>query len=130
MDFTFVGENGPERRIRVRFHYEAANKETGEMEQGGRALSNIGGKRIFTYCEISEKVGDEFRGLAGDCVVRNPMDQFNKSAGRRMALQRAMWQIKDRVLRKAIWNEYFNQHRDGWNMMIDDFIEEPATQEK
>jgi hypothetical protein len=120
MDFKTNGKV-----LRIRFLYESVNRD-GVIEYGGRALTSLEGKRIFTYCEVSIKddaEGSEFVGIAGDCAIRHPNDKFNKGLGRRTALSRTLWQIKDRELRAAIWKSYLKNHNDRINTY------EPAKQE-
>jgi hypothetical protein len=109
MDFVVDGK-----AVRIRFLYEGEDKD-GQIQSGGQALTNIKEKRIRTFCEIATKnqtEGSEFAGIAGDYTIRHPNDPFNKGVGRRTALARTLWQIKDKNIRAAIWQHYFKSHND------------------
>ncbi len=110
----------------VRFGYavrESVDHKTGQgiFLWGGKALENSHDKHIRTYCDIA--IADEngaandskWRGIAGSYVVRVPSDPFIKAEGRRLALSYACRQIPNREIRKAIWDEYFNQHSDAYS---------------
>lgn len=114
------------RNIQVRFSYWIGKKT------GGRALAqNIKNKKIKTVCEIYEKLENgDVRVLALGESVRDPRDMFLKSVGRRNALSRATVQIPDRATRLKIWDEYYNQHRDGADLQIPDFELEDAPAEE
>jgi hypothetical protein len=102
--------------VRVRFVYR--NGRT----TGTAALRNIHNKRITTESEISQKDQDgNWSTLAVGESVRHPKDKFIKAVGRRLALGKATKQLPDRILRKKIWDEYFNLCRDGAELMIPEF---------
>jgi hypothetical protein len=105
MHFEYNGQS-----YRVRFMYESGNRRQG-FKWGGQALSDLHNQRITTYCEISVRENNEWRGLAGAYVVRDPRDPFTKDAGRRKALTHATRQLTDKTLRNLIWNKYFLGHR-------------------
>jgi hypothetical protein len=100
----------------VRFTYRHGKKI------GGLALNRLKGRRITTEAEITTKDADgNIRVLAIGQSVRHPLDQFRKGVGRRFALQMATRQLPDKVLRREIWDKYFDSHRDSTELMIGDF---------
>ncbi len=120
MQFIYRDANGVEQIVRVDFGYGIRNGK--DFSFAGRALANIHGKRVFTFCNVSTRPNTnavlgspepEFTSIAGSYAVRSPEDQFVKATGRRAALGIATSQIGDRNLRKAIWDEYMRSHRDG-----------------
>ena len=97
--------------FRVRFEY---TDENGNF--GGKALSNLKDKRIFTTAIIQERQdGDgepSWKDVTRASSIRNPLDQFNKGRGRRQALSRVLKNL-DANDRQAVWQAYENQHKDG-----------------
>jgi hypothetical protein len=119
MQFQYKDANGIFHTIRIDFIYAVRNGNG--FSCAGRALGNIHGKRIFTFVNISAKptddskksTPDDFTSIAGAYAIRHPSDPFIKAVGRRSALGAATSQIPDKQLRQAIWDNYFESHRDG-----------------
>lgn len=99
----FIFEN---KKYRVQFTY-FDGKFT-----GSRALRKINNKRITTFCEISVKVDNQWQGLAGSYCIRNTRDMFRKSIARRTSLSYCTPQLKNKLLREVIWQNYFDTHAD------------------
>ncbi len=111
---------------RVRFEYDNGSK------RGRAALSNIHKKRIVTSACVEVKTGTQtvtltdgaqkqvgvWTPLAVGDSVRDKHDIFNKGKGRRKALGRATCQLGNKALQRAVWDAYFDNHRDGVELMI------------
>lgn len=100
------------RTYRVRFEYRrgrvfgwpAITKSSKDARQN-----------VTTTCKITETVGGVSQEFYGETKCHST-DKFQKSLGRRSALARAVKHIDDRNVRRAIWDKYFDQHRDGHNI--------------
>jgi hypothetical protein len=97
---------------RVRFAY------TDGKNTGRKALQKIHNRRIVTSATVQTKQGEEWIDLATGESIRNKHDIFDKALGRRMALGNATKQLGNKPLQRAIWDVYFDQHRDGTTLMI------------
>jgi hypothetical protein len=109
-------------KYRIRFTYVDENGDTGPKARTGISITVLGqvlNKRITTYADIliyDENDPRKWRGIAGSWSANDSRDRFNKRLGRRIALGFALRQIKDRELRKTIWESYFAHHSDGFEI--------------
>lgn len=65
----------------------------------------------YTYCIISDSDGIK---LAGESAGCSKEDQFNKAIGRKLSLERALFNLSrqgliTRDMRRDIWKDYFNK---------------------
>jgi hypothetical protein len=101
---------------RVRFEYRHGKNI------GHKALNQIKNRRIITVAKIQKKGEDgTWVDIATGESIRNPKDQFRKATGRRIALGKALKAAQLPLqARLDIWDQYFDQHRDGVDLMVGD----------
>lgn len=106
-------------QYRVKFEYWN-NRGRRNSEFAGKALKDLGKKRIETLCTISWTDADNIERRSVGSSIRHPNDKFCKMTGRRSALQKALASDVDldRKVRKAIWEMYFDMHKDSTRLAI------------
>ena len=69
---------------------------------------------IGTVCEIWECSGDSQTTVGSGSSFRNPHDTPCKSVGRKLSLERALFNtFNDKKVRELFWNKYFEKTKKG-----------------